>query len=216
MNPQQPIDAPQAPTAPVGPDSALTQPDQQNTISTETAKKIVSVVQKASPALDLLVTGQSPSFGLNLNIGKQAQFGSSNLDQPLYDHNRTASRTIKGRAGAVMVLLLSLAFIGGGYLMLKSSKIPDNYKTTAGKVSNATAIFQESGGSYYPTYEFVANNTVYSFKGSVGQKTRPVVGNTIKVAYDPANPNNKPRNASEKGTKIVSYILLVVGPLLAC
>ena len=93
-----------------------------------------------------------------------------------------------------MIPLLFIA-IGGAFLFFSISRLSSQTTATGVIVDISQSRDSDGDTSYRPIIEFVAEDgRTYAFTGRIGSSSRPTVGNSIEVLYDPADP----QGATEK------------------
>lgn len=99
------------------------------------------------------------------------------------------------RTGWVVIIPLIFVAIGGMFLFFSISRL-SSQSTTSGVVVDVDRSTDSDGDtSYRPVIEFVADDGfTYTFIGRIGSSSRPTVGRSIEVLYDPADP----QGATEK------------------
>ena len=98
------------------------------------------------------------------------------------------------RTGWFVIIPLIFIAIGGAFLFFSISRL-SNQTTTTGVIVNVETSSDSDGTTYRPVIEFTADDGfTYTFTGRIGSSSRPTVGNSIEVLYDPADP----QGATEK------------------
>ncbi len=99
------------------------------------------------------------------------------------------------RTGCFVIIPLIFITIGGVFLFFSISRL-SNQSTTTGVIVDVDRSTDSDGDtSYRPVIEFVADDgRTYTFTGRIGSSSRPDVGNSIEVLFDPADP----QGATEK------------------
>lgn len=94
------------------------------------------------------------------------------------------------RTGCLVIIPLIFIAIGGVFLFFSVSRL-SNQSTATGVVVDVDRSTDSDGDtSYRPVIEFVADDgRTYLFTGRIGSSSRPQVGRSIDVLYDPADPN---------------------------
>jgi hypothetical protein len=132
--------------------------------------------------------------------------------------NNPPVKTMNPRVAALVILVIGLIALIGGYFIVKNSAIPKSYITTSGQVKSA---FPAMGNTYDIQIDFTANNKQYSFTSRVpAQSARHesvyfVGNNTVKVAYNPSNPGVGEKNASDKATPAYGVVFIILGGIFA-
>jgi hypothetical protein len=123
------------------------------------------------------------------------------------------------KTAALIILLIGLFGLVGGYFIVRSSVIPKSYVATHGQVKSS---FPAQGGNYDILINFTAqDNKQYSFTSRVPAESAKhnsnyfVGENTVKVAYNPQNPGVGAKNASDKATPVYGTIFEIIGGIFA-
>ena len=97
--------------------------------------------------------------------------------------------------GCLALIPVLFMVFGGVWLFFSISRVT-NQTTASGVVVDIDSRYDSDGDlSYRPVIEFVATDgDVYQFTGRTGSSSRPTIGGSIDVLYDPADP----QGATEK------------------
>lgn len=170
------------------------------------AEKIVTGIDAAQP----LIYGTGPKIGAEAGVSKTIGSHNTNQSAPM----ARSGKTISGKAGAGIGLLIGLTMLVAGYFVLHSGRIPDNYKTATGVIVNGgtdlgknesesiTVKFDDQNGKSH-TFNFYTSSTTYR------------TGDSVQIAYNPSNPDSDARNASDKSGGFIGIVLIGVGGLLS-
>ena len=125
-----------------------------------------------------------------------------------------------GVKNLIVVFLIGLIFTGVGYFATKSVEIDSSWKKINGTIVDVV-VNQDTdvdpndntvnnSPTYSPVVNYQVNEQTYRITSSVGTSSKPTIGSTIKVAYNP----NKPSEAKvveSKATKMMFYLFYVIG-----
>lgn len=114
---------------------------------------------------------------------------------------------------AFFIAFLALLIGLGGW---QSGVIPHNYVHTTGTVireqQSAQSNNKTGGYTYVPVIQFTVNGKAYTVTGTTAEaQPSAQVGQTQQVAYNPANPGQDPKDASDTSGAIWGPILMVIG-----
>jgi hypothetical protein len=134
------------------------------------------------------------------------------------DFNQRPVKTMNGMVGALLILIVGLFAVVGGYFIAENSTIPKSYVTTNGQVKSSGPGIK---GDYNVAISYTVNGKPYFFVSQVPSESAQhdsvyfAGNNTIKVAYNPQNPGQSPKNASDKTTKVAGKAFEIIGGIFA-
>jgi hypothetical protein len=181
--------------------------------------------QHAAPITELPTQPQQP-FNAAPSFSQPMQpnsFGSGNS----FGFGFGRSRQMSGRGSGIFLLIFGIVFAGAGYFILQSSSIPSSYKRESGQIVQVAPVYSNSSNSnsysngyqqnvsYAPVISYKVDGASYTFQASGSSSSRPVIGSSVIVAYNPQNPGQKPKDASDHSAKILAPIFMAVGGIVA-
>lgn len=123
--------------------------------------------------------------------------------------------------GLITVVFGILALLVG-YYVHGQSELPNNYLRTSGTVTSETTSYNNggvapnttggSGVTYQANISFKAGTNTYNFIDTNSPKYS--TGQTVQVAYNPANPEVNPKNASDNTGSVMGPLVMAVGGVL--
>ena len=139
-----------------------------------------------------------------------SMYNDSKMNQPV--------KTMNSMVAALLILVIGLFAMIGGYFIAKNSTIPKSYLTTSGQIKSSGPGIQ---GDYNAAIAYTVNGTQYSFVSQVPKESAIhdsvyfIGNNSVKVAYNPQNPGKDPKNASDKTAPVAGKAFEILGGIFA-
>ena len=129
---------------------------------------------------------------------------------------------VSTRSVGLITVAFGLLALLIGYIVYSQSRLPSNYLRTPGTVNSETTSYNNggvapntTGGSavtYQASISFKVGSYTYNFIDTNAPKYS--TGQTVQVAYNPANPEQNPKNASDNTGSVMGPLVMVVGAVL--
>jgi hypothetical protein len=166
--------------------------------------------------VDPLLSGGGPvlQFGVGVNSD------TGNQDTRMAQINNPKIVKVGNKMGALILIIFGILVLGVSYLGFTKSIAPSTYHETVGTIESMYPTYVGNVKSFNTTISFNINGKSHSFTSqesalSGSNTPRYVISQTVRVAYDPANPDNKPRNVSNKASSVYGIFGIVAGVVIA-
>lgn len=106
-------------------------------------------------------------------------------------------------------MVFGSAFIGAGAFTYLSSRIDSSWERTQGTVVSVSRNVGSDSVTYTPVVEYGVNGKDYTVQSNFSSSSRPAIGSSSEVAYNPNNPADAKLDQSGTG-----YVFFTLFPLI--
>lgn len=113
-------------------------------------------------------------------------------------------------ASTILMVLFGLAFLAPVAFVGSTMRIDPGWVKTQGTITEVAVVSSSDGSTYAPVVTYVVDGVSYSVQQSFSSSSRPNLGGTMTVAYNPSSPSEA---KVQGGTSLLLFLGLfaVVG-----
>lgn len=140
----------------------------------------------------------------------------TNMENPVpISFNLNSTKIMHRKIGLfsfIIVMLFGAILTLSGLVMMKDSLPKPSWIKINGQVVSITPLTNNGTTTYSPVVNYEVNSQLYTVNGAGSSSSRPDIGSSIAVAYDPAHPEQSQVIPSTP-SKMMLYGLLSIGIL---